>query len=100
MHAVLKAAVGVQVITAAEFHPQSCHVFAYSSSKGSVRLADQRASALCEQRAKAFVMPEQTVSQYSAFWVLWWAEQPCRDMQSHAISVLKQILMSLICSVA
>ena len=51
-----------QVITAAEFHPSSCHVFAYSSSKGSVRLADQRASALCEHHAKAFTLSDQGVS--------------------------------------
>ena len=36
-----------EVITSAEFHPLKCNLFAYSSSKGSVRLADMRANALC-----------------------------------------------------
>ena len=56
----------MQVITAAEFHPHQCHVFAYSSSKGSVRLADQRASALCERHAKAFTVPEPMVRSHCA----------------------------------
>eukprot|EP00898_Chlorokybus_atmophyticus_P002235 jgi/Chlat1/3011/Chrsp201S03280 len=43
-----------EVITAAEFHPKHCHVFAYSSSKGSIRLSDMRAKALCDQHAKSF----------------------------------------------
>ncbi|KAG7458450.1 hypothetical protein MATL_G00220320 [Megalops atlanticus] len=47
-----------EVITAAEFHPQHCHLFSYSSSKGSIRLCDMRASALCDQHAKLFEEPE------------------------------------------
>ncbi|KAI7862088.1 WD40-repeat-containing domain protein [Spinellus fusiger] len=43
-----------EVITAAEFHPMHCNVLMYSSSKGSVKLADMRASALCDQKAKVF----------------------------------------------
>jgi serine/threonine-protein phosphatase 2A regulatory subunit B len=43
-----------EVITAAEFHPQHCNVFAYSSSKGCVRLADMRGAALCDRHAKAY----------------------------------------------
>jgi len=43
-----------EVITAAVFHPESCAVFAYSSSKGSIRLADMRARALCDSHAKMF----------------------------------------------
>jgi serine/threonine-protein phosphatase 2A regulatory subunit B len=31
-----------EVITSAEFHPSQCNLFAYSSSKGSIRLADMR----------------------------------------------------------
>eukprot|EP00887_Chlorella_sp_A99_P006675 scaffold3.g6675.t1 len=43
-----------EVITAADFHPQSCNIFGYSSSKGCIRLADMRAAALCDQHAKLF----------------------------------------------
>ena len=42
-----------EVITAAEFHPKECNVFVYSSSKGTIRLCDMRASALCDQSAKS-----------------------------------------------
>lgn len=41
-----------EVITAAEFHPQSCNSFVYSSSKGTIKLADMRESALCDKHAK------------------------------------------------
>lgn len=41
-----------EVITAAEFHPIHCNLFMYSSSKGSIKLSDMRASALCDQSAK------------------------------------------------
>lgn len=41
-----------EVITAAEFHPQHCNMFMYSSSKGTIKLADMRASALCDQHAQ------------------------------------------------
>ncbi|XP_074602737.1 protein phosphatase 2 regulatory subunit tws [Brevipalpus obovatus] len=43
-----------EVITAAEFHPQHCNLFVYSSSKGIIRLCDMRAAALCDQHAKIF----------------------------------------------
>ncbi|KAF5841886.1 PP2A-twin subunit [Dunaliella salina] len=43
-----------EVITSAEFHPRHCNIFAYSSSKGCIRLADMRNAALCDQHAKAF----------------------------------------------
>ena len=43
-----------EVITAAVFHPRDCSVFAYASSKGSIRLADMRARALCTAHAKLF----------------------------------------------
>lgn len=41
-----------EVITAAEFHPQSCNWFMYASSKGTIKLADMRDSALCDAHAK------------------------------------------------
>lgn len=41
-----------EVITSAEFHPQQCHTFAYSSSKGSIRLCDMRLAALCDKHCK------------------------------------------------
>lgn len=47
-----------EVITAAEFHPSQCSVFAFSSSKGCIRVADMRAAALCDQHAKAFEATE------------------------------------------
>lgn len=43
-----------EVITSAEFHPHACHVLAYSSSKGSIRLLDMRQSALCDRHSKLF----------------------------------------------
>ncbi|KAF5190804.1 Serine/threonine protein phosphatase 2A regulatory subunit B beta isoform [Thalictrum thalictroides] len=47
-----------EVITAAEFHPVSCNVLAYSSSRGFIRLVDMRKSALCDQHAKILQDPE------------------------------------------
>ncbi|TLS27392.1 hypothetical protein PpBr36_05122 [Pyricularia pennisetigena] len=47
-----------EVITAAEFHPASCNVFMYASSKGTIKLADMRESALCDQHAKMFEQEE------------------------------------------
>ncbi len=41
-----------EVITAAEFHPINCNQFMYSSSKGTIKLADMRESALCDSHAK------------------------------------------------
>jgi serine/threonine-protein phosphatase 2A regulatory subunit B len=41
-----------EVITAAEFHPTQCNLFAYSSSKGTIKLCDMRMSALCDQHVK------------------------------------------------
>lgn len=43
-----------QVITSAAFHPNSCNLFAYSSSKGEIKLADMRENALCDSHAKVF----------------------------------------------
>ncbi|WOL20706.1 serine/threonine protein phosphatase [Canna indica] len=42
----------VEVITSAEFHPVSCNLLAYSSSRGFIRLVDMRQSALCDQNAR------------------------------------------------
>ncbi|EMP32850.1 Serine/threonine-protein phosphatase 2A 55 kDa regulatory subunit B gamma isoform, partial [Chelonia mydas] len=47
-----------EVITASEFHPHHCNLFVYSSSKGSLRLCDMRASALCDKHSKLFEEPE------------------------------------------
>lgn len=47
-----------EVITAAEFHPTECHLFVYSSSKGTIRLCDMRSQALCDKHAKMFEEPE------------------------------------------
>lgn len=54
-----------QVITSAQFHPNHCHVLAYSSSKGCIRLADMRAAALCDRHSKAF---EEVESQVRLCW--------------------------------
>lgn len=43
-----------EVITAAEFHPINCNNFVYSSSKGTIKMADMRDAALCDQHAKLF----------------------------------------------
>jgi serine/threonine-protein phosphatase 2A regulatory subunit B len=43
-----------EVITSAEFHPIHCNLFMFSSSKGTVKLADMRAAALCDRSAKVF----------------------------------------------
>lgn len=46
-----------EVITAAEFHPMSCNWFMYASSKGTIKLADMREAALCDQHAKSKALP-------------------------------------------
>jgi len=43
---------GAEVITCAEFHPSQCHLLAYSSSKGTIRLIDMRDNALCDRHSK------------------------------------------------
>lgn len=43
-----------EVITSAEFHPTHCNVFMYSSSKGTIKLADMRDSALCDKYTKVY----------------------------------------------
>lgn len=54
-----------EVITAAEFHPNHCNIFAYSSSKGVVKLNDMRQSALCDTHSKLF--EEETPTHKSLF---------------------------------
>ncbi|KAJ7395003.1 hypothetical protein BTVI_159031 [Pitangus sulphuratus] len=49
-----------EVITAAEFHPQQCNVFVYSSSKGTIRLCDMRSSALCDRHSKCEMFDRNT----------------------------------------
>lgn len=57
-----------EVITAAEFHPNSCNTFVYSSSKGTIRLCDMRASALCDRHSKCkFIMSFFPKLQYFLF---------------------------------
>jgi len=41
-----------------EFHPQHCNLFMYSSSKGLVKLADMRKSALCDSSGGARVFQD------------------------------------------
>eukprot|EP01100_Stratorugosa_tubuloviscum_P007255 TRINITY_DN303_c0_g2_i1.p1 TRINITY_DN303_c0_g2~~TRINITY_DN303_c0_g2_i1.p1 ORF type:complete len:463 (+),score=208.61 TRINITY_DN303_c0_g2_i1:31-1389(+) len=43
-----------EVITSAEFHPQHCNIFLYSSSKGTLKLGDLREAALCDNHSKIF----------------------------------------------
>ena len=56
-----------EVITSAEFHPSHCNVFAYSSSKGCIRLADMRGAALCDRHAKAYEEADQSGGAKSFF---------------------------------
>ncbi|BFZ53632.1 protein phosphatase 2A regulatory subunit cdc55 [Savitreella phatthalungensis] len=51
-----------EVITAAEFHPTHCNQLIYSSSKGTIKLADMRESALCDVHAKMFEEEEDVVN--------------------------------------
>lgn len=48
-----------EVITAAEFHPTDCSTFAYSNSRGAIKLGDMRAAALCDRHVKAYEEEEQ-----------------------------------------
>lgn len=43
-----------EVITSAEFHPEHCNLFMYSSSKGTIKLCDMRQNALCDQKTRTF----------------------------------------------
>lgn len=46
-----------QVITSAQFHPSHCNIFMYGSSRGSIKLGDMRASALCDTHSKGRLFP-------------------------------------------
>jgi len=54
-----------EVITAAEFHPQHCSNFMFSSSKGTIYLADMRQKALCDKSLIAFNEKEKSKSFFS-----------------------------------
>ena len=47
----------MELINCAKFHPLSCALFAYSTSKGSLRVGDTRAAALCDSGAKSYGNP-------------------------------------------
>jgi len=67
-----------EVITAAEFHPKSCNVFMYASSKGTIKLADMRESALCDQHAKRM-----SYSAYQIKHLLIWAQNLNKKKTQH-----------------
>ncbi|OON14278.1 hypothetical protein X801_09929, partial [Opisthorchis viverrini] len=46
-----------EVITCARFHPSQCHLLAYSTSRGVIRLCDMRIRALCDNHVLAFEDP-------------------------------------------
>eukprot|EP00285_Hemiselmis_virescens_P001614 CAMPEP_0173415650 /NCGR_PEP_ID=MMETSP1356-20130122/84977_1 /TAXON_ID=77927 ORGANISM="Hemiselmis virescens, Strain PCC157" /NCGR_SAMPLE_ID=MMETSP1356 /ASSEMBLY_ACC=CAM_ASM_000847 /LENGTH=463 /DNA_ID=CAMNT_0014377915 /DNA_START=40 /DNA_END=1431 /DNA_ORIENTATION=- len=43
-----------EVITASACHPSHCHHFLWSNSRGSIKLADMRQKALCDDHAKVY----------------------------------------------
>eukprot|EP00055_Hartaetosiga_balthica_P011998 m.56558 g.56558 ORF g.56558 m.56558 type:complete len:440 (+) comp7803_c1_seq1:127-1446(+) len=43
-----------EVITCSQFHPSHCNIFAYGSSRGSIKVADMREAALCDKHSKQF----------------------------------------------
>eukprot|EP00475_Leptophrys_vorax_P036358 TRINITY_DN6132_c0_g1_i2.p1 TRINITY_DN6132_c0_g1~~TRINITY_DN6132_c0_g1_i2.p1 ORF type:complete len:312 (+),score=77.17 TRINITY_DN6132_c0_g1_i2:495-1430(+) len=47
-----------EVITAASFHPTSCNLLMYSSSRGSIRLYDLRDNATAERASRLFELEE------------------------------------------
>ncbi|KAA3672474.1 serine/threonine-protein phosphatase 2A regulatory subunit B [Paragonimus westermani] len=46
-----------EVITCARFHPTQCHLLAYSTSRGLIRLCDMRVHALCDNHVLVFEDP-------------------------------------------
>lgn len=54
-----------EVITAAEFHPRNCNTLMFSSSKGSVYMADMRQKALCDKSLVSFVEKDRNKSFFS-----------------------------------
>jgi serine/threonine-protein phosphatase 2A regulatory subunit B len=57
-----------EVITSATFHPISCNTFMYSSSRGSIRLADMRMAALCDNSTKVFEEIDESATNKSYFY--------------------------------
>jgi len=53
-----------EVITCSSFHPNSCNVLVYATSKGVIRMGDLRNSALCDRYSKQF---EDTESDIGGF---------------------------------
>lgn len=92
MFCVLCWLCGAQVITSAEFHPKHCNIFAYSSSKGCIRLADMRNSALCDRHAKAYEEVDTTVSMALLGWGVTGAQ--CWRMQTGAY--VRRLLLSIV----
>lgn len=56
-----------EVITAVEFHPRHCHLFAHSSSRGVVKLCDLRESATCHRAARSFEEPSSSSALRQSF---------------------------------
>jgi serine/threonine-protein phosphatase 2A regulatory subunit B len=46
-----------EAITVAKFHPEHCHMLAYSTSRGMIKVVDTRASALCDTCSRVFEEP-------------------------------------------
>ena len=55
-----------EVITTATFSPHHCHLLAYATSRGSIRLVDLREQALCDSHSRQFEQ-EEDVSTKSFF---------------------------------
>lgn len=84
-----------EVITAAEFHPSHCNLLMYSSSKGSVKLADMRESALCDQNAKGKTLLVEIYVTHFSFKVFEAFEDPNnRSFFSEIISSISDIKFS------
>ena len=47
-----------EVITTATFHPTLGHMFAFCTSKGSVRIGDMRDAAVCDRHCRSFKAEE------------------------------------------
>lgn len=68
-----------EVITAAECHPHQCNVFVYSSSKGTIRLCDMRAAALCDRHSKCkslSCITDVSFLDSLPYWLLWMFSKP------------------------
>lgn len=56
-----------EIITSTEFHPNHCHLFALTTSQGSVKLHDLRLSALCQKYIRTFEVPQVHASRATFF---------------------------------